>query len=48
MGSGDQTSQETDAGGPDCHRLNVLHYLLGMPQLEGDERLRLCSKRKLS
>jgi hypothetical protein len=48
MGSGDQTSQETGAGCPDCHRLDVLHYLLGMTQLEADEHLRLRSKRKPS
>jgi hypothetical protein len=30
------------------HRLDVLHYLLGMTKLEADERLRLRSKRKLS
>ncbi|WP_407118957.1 hypothetical protein [Bradyrhizobium sp. LMG 9283] len=31
-----------------CHKLDVLHYLLGMTQLEADERLRLRTKRKLS
>ncbi|WFU37964.1 hypothetical protein QA640_26355 [Bradyrhizobium sp. CB82] len=30
------------------HKLDVLHYLLGMIQLEADERIRLRSKRKLS
>jgi len=30
------------------HKLDVLHYLLGMTQLEADERMRLRSKRKLS
>lgn len=30
------------------HRLDVLHYLLGMTKLEADEHLRLRSKRKLS
>ncbi|MFT4120737.1 hypothetical protein [Bradyrhizobium sp.] len=30
------------------HKLDVLHYLLGMAKLEADERLRLRSKRKLS
>ncbi|MCP3470477.1 hypothetical protein NLM33_09100 [Bradyrhizobium sp. CCGUVB1N3] len=30
------------------HKLDVLHYLLGMTQLEADEHLRLRSKRKLS
>jgi hypothetical protein len=30
------------------HKLEVLHYLLGMTQLEADEHLRLRSKRKLS
>ncbi|MBR0739308.1 hypothetical protein JQ581_20455 [Bradyrhizobium liaoningense] len=30
------------------HELHVLHYLLGMTQLEADEHLRLRSKRKLS
>ncbi len=30
------------------HRLEVLGYLLGMAQLEAEERLRLRSKRKLS
>jgi hypothetical protein len=30
------------------HRLDVLHYLLGMTQFEADEHLRLRSKRKLS
>ena len=30
------------------HKLHVLHYLLGMTQLEADEHLRLRSKRKLS
>jgi hypothetical protein len=30
------------------HRLDVLHFLLGMTQLEADEHLRLRSKRKLS
>jgi len=30
------------------HKLDVLHYLLGMTKLEADERLRLRSKRKLS
>jgi hypothetical protein len=30
------------------HNLDVLHYLLGMTQLEADEHLRLRSKRKLS
>jgi hypothetical protein len=30
------------------HRLDVLHYLLGMTQLEAEERIRLRSKRKLS
>ena len=30
------------------HRLDVLHYLLGMTQLEADEHLRLRTRRKLS
>ena len=30
------------------HRLDVLSHLLGMAQLEAEERLRLRSKRKLS
>ena len=30
------------------HKLDVLHYLLGMTQLEANEHLRLRSKRKLS
>jgi hypothetical protein len=30
------------------HRLDVLKHLLGMAQLEAEERLRLRSKRKLS
>ena len=30
------------------HRLDVLRHLLGMAQLEAEERLRLRSKRKLS
>ncbi|MET4388890.1 hypothetical protein ABIB73_004655 [Bradyrhizobium sp. F1.4.3] len=30
------------------HKLDVLHYLLGMTQLEADEHLRVRSKRKLS
>nr|WP_247334255.1 hypothetical protein [Bradyrhizobium sp. 147] len=30
------------------HKLHMLHYLLGMTQLEADEHLRLRSKRKLS
>lgn len=30
------------------HRLDVLHYLLGMTKLEADEHLRLRSKRRLS
>ncbi|MBI5264615.1 MAG: hypothetical protein HY852_22705 [Bradyrhizobium sp.] len=30
------------------HSLDVLHHLLGMVQLEAEERLRLRSKRKLS
>ncbi|QPF94635.1 hypothetical protein [Bradyrhizobium commune] len=30
------------------HKLDVLHYLLGMTQLEADEHLRLRTKRKLS
>lgn len=30
------------------HRLDVLGYLLGMAQLEAEERLRTRSKRKLS
>jgi hypothetical protein len=30
------------------HRLEVLSHLLGMAQLEAEERLRLRSKRKLS
>ena len=30
------------------HKLDVLHYLLGMTQLEADEHIRLRSKRKLS
>jgi hypothetical protein len=30
------------------HRLDVLNHLLGMAQLEAEERLRLRSKRKLS
>jgi hypothetical protein len=30
------------------HRLEILHHLLGMAQLEAEERLRLRSKRKLS
>lgn len=30
------------------HKLDVLHYLLGMTKLEADEHLRLRSKRKLS
>ncbi len=30
------------------HKLDVLHYLLGMTQLEADEHMRLRSKRKLS
>ncbi|MFK4506920.1 hypothetical protein IQ17_01525 [Bradyrhizobium daqingense] len=30
------------------HKLPVLHYLLGMTQLEADEHLRLRTKRKLS
>ncbi|KYG99182.1 hypothetical protein SE91_12275 [Bradyrhizobium sp. DOA1] len=30
------------------HKLSVLHYLLGMTQLEADEHLRLRTKRKLS
>ena len=30
------------------HKLGVLHYLLGMTQLEADEHIRLRSKRKLS
>lgn len=30
------------------HKLDVLHYLLGMTRLEADEHIRLRSKRKLS
>ncbi|WP_424595355.1 hypothetical protein [Bradyrhizobium sp.] len=30
------------------HRLEILRHLLGMVQLEAEERLRLRSKRKLS
>jgi hypothetical protein len=30
------------------HKLEILHHLLGMVQLEAEERLRLRSKRKLS
>ena len=30
------------------HRLDVLHHLLGMTQLEADEHLRLRTRRKLS
>ena len=30
------------------HKLDVLHYLLGMTKLEADEHARLRSKRKLS
>ncbi|MBR0829593.1 hypothetical protein JQ596_29075 [Bradyrhizobium manausense] len=30
------------------HKLDVLHYLLGMTQLEAEEHVRLRSKRKLS
>jgi hypothetical protein len=30
------------------HKLSVLHYLLGMTQLEADEHIRLRSKRRLS
>ncbi|TPQ32946.1 hypothetical protein C2U70_20495 [Bradyrhizobium guangdongense] len=30
------------------HKLTVLHYLLGMTQLEAEEHVRLRSKRKLS
>ena len=30
------------------HRLEILGHLLGMAQLEAEERLRLRSKRKLS
>ncbi|WGD56144.1 hypothetical protein QA641_20960 [Bradyrhizobium sp. CB1650] len=30
------------------HKLDVLHYILGMTQLEADEHLRLRTKRKLS
>ncbi len=30
------------------HKLDVLHYLLGMTKLEADEHLQLRSKRKLS
>ena len=30
------------------HRLEILSHLLGMAQLEAEERLRLRSKRKLS
>jgi hypothetical protein len=30
------------------HRLDVLNHLLGMAQLEAEERVRLRSKRKLS
>ena len=30
------------------HRLEILDHLLGMAQLEAEERLRLRSKRKLS
>lgn len=30
------------------HKLHMLHYLLGMTQLEADEHLRLRTKRKLS
>ena len=30
------------------HRLDVLHYLLGMTKLEAEEHVRLRSKRKLS
>ncbi|PSO30545.1 hypothetical protein [Bradyrhizobium sp. MOS002] len=30
------------------HKLDVLHYLLGMTKLEADEHLRLRSKRRLS
>jgi hypothetical protein len=30
------------------HKLDVLHYLLGMTKLEADEHVRLRSKRKLS
>lgn len=32
----------------ESHKLDVLHYLLGMTKLEADEHLRLRSKRKLS
>nr|WP_249145878.1 hypothetical protein [Bradyrhizobium diazoefficiens] len=32
----------------DRHKLDVLHYLLGMTKLEADEHLRLRSRRKLS
>jgi len=31
-----------------CHRLEVLSHLLGMAQLEAEERLRTRSKHKLS
>ncbi|WP_453953324.1 hypothetical protein [Bradyrhizobium sp. USDA 377] len=30
------------------HKLDVLHYLLGMTQLEADEHLRLRTRRRLS
>jgi hypothetical protein len=30
------------------HKLDVLHHLLGMTQLEADEHLRLRTKRRLS
>lgn len=30
------------------HKLDVLHYLLGMTKLEADEHLRLRTRRKLS
>ena len=30
------------------HKLDVLHYILGMTKLEADEHLRLRTKRKLS
>ena len=30
------------------HRLDVLHYLLGMTKLEADEHIQLRSKKKLS
>jgi len=30
------------------HRLDVLHFLLGMTQLEAEEHIRLRSKRNLS